>query len=56
MSEEQQNKRDNKNILIFAAVVAVALLIGGTVYMQQKSEKSVSVNVGGKEISASFSE
>lgn len=48
--------KSNKNILIFAGVIAAAVLIGGFVYTQQKDTKTVSVNIAGKEISASISE
>jgi hypothetical protein len=50
------SEKNNKNILIFAGVIAVAIIVGGFVYAQQKDDKTVSIKVGGKEISASISE
>lgn len=48
--------KDNKNILILAGVVAAVVIVGAIAYSQQKQTKTVSINVGGKKISASVSE
>ncbi len=51
MSEEKKID-SNKNVLIAAAVV-VAIFVGYFVYKSTQTE-TVSMNIGGKEISATF--
>ena len=53
MSEDVKKLDSNKNIIIAAAVVAVIVIVGALVYNSQKKE-TVSISVGGKEISATF--
>ncbi|MCB9991180.1 MAG: hypothetical protein H6867_07340 [Rhodospirillales bacterium] len=52
MSEEKKLD-SNKNILILGAVVALIVVVGAYLYNQQQKE-TVSINIGGKEISATF--
>lgn len=54
MSETKTGFRlDNKTVIIAALVVALIVVGGAVVYNQQKKE-TVSINIGGKEISATF--
>ena len=52
MSEEKKLD-SNKNIMIAAAVVAVIVIAGAYMYNANKKE-TVSMSVGGHEISATF--
>lgn len=52
MSEEKKSLDSNKNIMIAVAVVVV-IFIGYFIY-QSNQKETVSVSLGGKEISATF--
>ena len=51
---ENKPKSDNKTVIIAAVVVALIVIGGGLYYNKQKNTKTISMSVGGKEISATF--
>jgi hypothetical protein len=56
MSEQKpETKGTNKNTVIIAAIAAIAIMGGGFLYYKESQKKTVSLNVGGKNLSATFS-
>lgn len=47
------NTADNKNVVI-VAIIAAVIAVGGYLYYKQTHTETVSMNIGGKEISATF--
>ncbi len=53
-----EKAKDNNNMIIMAAVAGAVIIlgVGGYMYQKQQSTKTVSVEMGGKSLSATFSE
>lgn len=55
MTEEKSNKDSgNKTVIIAAVAVIVVIVVAGLIYNSQRQEKSVSMSIGGKEVSATI--
>lgn len=48
--------QSNNNGVILAVIVAIAIAIGGYLYYKETQTETVSMNIGGKELSATFEE
>lgn len=53
MSNNTAPKGDTKNVVI-VAIIAAVIAVGGYLYYKQTQTETVSMNIGGKEISATF--
>lgn len=51
--KKDKTLNSNKNIIILVAIVTVIFIIGAMMYNNHKKE-TVSINIGGKELSATF--
>lgn len=50
---EATKLNSNRNIIILAVIV-IAIVVAGTMIYQENQKETVSINIGGKEISATF--
>jgi len=58
-SNKEKNKGPagiNRNLIVIAAAALAVAAVGGYALTQKKDSNTVSMNVGGKEISATFGE